>query len=117
MLQSFEKCEKQPFKKRDFCSILWGDFFHSAKMTSDFRKYTAVVCRIYEISDFFRKSRKNGVFYLYIFERNVLYYGGCCNSNKDDRQNAQVSCRFYADIRNFRLFYKIYDDYAILPPI
>ena len=104
MLQSFEKCAKQPFKKRDFCSILWGDFFHSAKMTSDFRKYTAVVCRIYEISDFFRKSRKNGVFYLYIFERNVLYYGGYCNSNKDDRQNAQVRSHILCSYTIFQTF-------------
>ena len=48
LLQSFEKCEKQPFKKRDFCSILWGDFFHSAKMTPDFRKCTPVMYRIDE---------------------------------------------------------------------
>ena len=81
-----------------------GTFSGSAKMTPDFRKYTAVVCRIYKISDFFRKSRKNGVFYLYIFERNVLYYGGYCNSNKDDRQNAQVRSHILCSYTIFQTF-------------
>ena len=47
--------------------------------------------QIYDISDFFRKSRENDEFYLYIFDENVLYYGGYCNSNKDDRQTAQAN--------------------------
>ena len=61
--------------------------------------------QVYEISDIFQKSRKNGVFYLYIFERNVLYHGGYCNSNKDDRQTAQVSCLILCRYTKFQTFF------------
>ena len=61
--------------------------------------------QVYEISDIFQKSRENGVFYIYIFEENVLYYGGYCNSNKDDRQTAQVSCRILCRYTKFQTFF------------
>ena len=112
MLQSFEKCAKQPFKKRDFCSILWGGFFHSTKMTSDFRKYAAVMCRIYE-----NAITAPSIFNLpFIIREKISLYMRELDSVQ------QVICKmhkcaagFYADIRNFRLFSQKQQKWHIIP--
>ena len=112
MLQSFEKCEKQPFKKRDFCSILWGDFFHSAKMISDFRKCVPVMCRIDE----------NAITSLIIFKlpfkigkKISLYMREIDSAQQVIRKMHKCAAGFYAGIWNIRYFSKKPQKWRILP--
>ena len=112
MLQSFEKLGKQPFKKCDFCNTLWGNFFHTAKMTPIFRKYAAVMCRIDE----------NAITTPIIFnlpfkirEKNSLYMRELDSFPHIIRKMHKHTPVFCADIRNFILFSQKQQKQHILP--